>query len=766
MYFFAYPGKPDQISEPIETAAKFLNNTAFQVTTWKMLDIAGAFIRNEIIAKINQEEVFVADITRLNFNVTYEVAYAIGKGKPLLLVKNSSIKEAAPFIREVGIFDTIGWKEYTNSEELVKIIQAYIPKPLPISPIINTKVPVFFLDTKHKSDFITRITARIKKARLNFRSFDPNEQPRLSAYDAINHIAQSYGAVIPLLSETNEDYEVHNLRAAFLAGLADGMEKSLCLLQYAESPVPIDYRDFVKIYRVPEDINKYIADFAISMVEAFQDQEEIEEKPDISYLQKFDLGASSAENEMRTLKAYYLPTDEYRNVARGEVQLVVGRKGSGKSAIFLQIRDKERGRGANIVLDLKPDGYQLIKFKELVLQYLQEGTFQHTIMAFWEYILLLELTNKILVTDEKRYLTQSGLFEPYRELEQIYIQEAYTSEGDFTERMSILINNLTTSYKAKYGNSTNVRLSVPEITDLLYKNDIKELRNKVISYLKQKDKVWILFDNIDKGWPSTGLKHEDLIIIRTLIDATRQLQRQVDKERIDLFPVIFLRNDVYELLVAETSDRQKETKVRLDWVDPDLLRELIRLRIISSFGDDNEKFEKLWRNVCVSHYKGEETSQYLIERSLMRPRFLINLINACKSFAINLNHTKIEEDDIEKGFYSFSTDLLTDISYEIRDILPEAEDILYNFINCKVDMSKGELEEIINESISNSLLLEKIIDLLLWYGFIGIKINSHDIKYIYNMNYNMRLLKGLLKKNVNTTGYSINPAFWPALMIN
>jgi hypothetical protein len=646
------------------------------------------------------------------------------------------------------------------------IIQDYKPNFLQISSSINKKAPVYFLDTKHKTDFITRINARIKKARLNFRSFDPSEQPRLSAHDAINQISQSYGVVIPLLSETTEDYEIHNLRAAFLAGLAFGMEKATCLLQNGESPVPIDYRDLVNVYYVPEDINKYIADFANKIVEAYQDQEEVEVNPNISYLQKFDLGASSAENEMRTLKAYYLPTDEYRNVARGEAQLVVGRKGSGKSAIFLQIRDKERSKGSNVVLDLKPDGYQLLKFKELVLTYLQEGTFQHTIMAFWEYILLLELTHKILISDEKRYLTQSALFQPYQDLELIYSQEKYTSEGDFTERMSILINRLTTSYRTKFGNKTDVRLSVPEVTDLLYKNDIRELRNKVISYLKHKEKVWILFDNIDKGWPSTGLKHEDLIIIRSLIDATRQLQRQVDKERIDLYPVIFLRNDVYELLVADTADRQKESKVRLDWVDSDLLRELIRLRISSSFGNSGDSFDKLWRSVCVSHYKGEETSQYLIDRSLMRPRFLLNLINACKSFAINLNHTKIEEAEIEKGFYSYSTDLLTDIGYEIRDILPEAADILYNFISVDSDISLTLLEEIIIENIKSKDLFDKVVDMLLWYGFLGIKIEPHEIKYIYHMNYNMQLLKGILKKNQNKFVYSINPAFWPALMIN
>ena len=71
--------------------------------------------------------------------------------------------------------------------------------------------------------------------------------------------------------------------------------------------------------------------------------------------------------------------------------MVIGRKGSGKTAIFFQVRDRIRQRRQNVVLDLKPDGYQLLKFKESILSLLAQGTYEHTITAFWEYLILLEL---------------------------------------------------------------------------------------------------------------------------------------------------------------------------------------------------------------------------------------------------------------------------------------------------------------------------------------------------------------------------------------
>lgn len=436
--------------------------------------------------------------------------------------------------------------------------------------------------------------------------------------------------------------------------------------------------------------------------------------------------------------------------------------------MFLQIRDRERSRNRsqNIVLDLKPEGYKLVKFKEVMLSFLEEGTFQHTMTAFWEYVLLLEVCYKILEKDKKRHLNDHTLYEPYRQIADLYDIHKYHSEGDFSERLTFLIENIQESFNHKYGGREGVRLSSNEVTEILYQHDVRELEKIVMTYMSHKGVLWLLFDNIDKGWPTSGLEHKDLLIIRSLIDATRKIERQFGKQDLDVFTIVFLRNDVYELLVKETSDRGKEANVLLDWTDPDLLRELLRLRIVVNNFDDNATFDKVWPKICVSHYKGEETSQYLIERSLMRPRFLLNLIGQCKSCAVNLKHKLIESDDIQKGIEAYSIDLVTDIGYEINDIEPSAEDILYAFIDSKSEMKKEEIIDLMGDYGLADELKNKVFELLLWYGFIGIKRGIEETKYIYDFNYNMKLLMGVAKKGNSGGLYEIHPAFWPALMIN
>jgi len=293
------------------------------------------------------------------------------------------------------------------------------------------------------------------------------------------------------------------------------MGKAFRILQNGDEPVPLDYRDFVNVTYHPDDVNDHIADFASYVARAFQEKTEEKKLPERSFLKKLNLGSSSAENEMRDLNAYYLETDQYLKALRGEAHLVIGRKGSGKSAIFLQIRDieRDRNRSKNIVLDLKPDGYKLIKFKEKILKFLEEGTYLHTITAFWEYVLLLEICYKILEKDKKRHIHDHLLYDGYRALANIYNVDDYDSDGDFSERMSQLMEKVYSEYEFIYSGKEKVSLSSSDLTQLLYKHDVKALRQELLTYMEHKGTLWLLFDNIDNGWPTSGLEHNDLLII-------------------------------------------------------------------------------------------------------------------------------------------------------------------------------------------------------------------------------------------------------------
>lgn len=770
--FVAFPSLPAAIGNVIASTLDLLkaDQQRIHLDSWKENDIVGRFIVDPILNNISGSDTLVADITKLNFNVVFEIGYAIGRNKRVFLIKNSALVGDDTIIREVGIFDTLGYKSYENSSGLAELIRGIVNlDPLTFDPtVINSAAPVYVVLPQHKTDTEVRLVSRIKKARLQFRSFDSEEVGRMAAGEAMENVACSHGVIVPFLPESRVDSIVHNFRAAFVAGLSIAMDKTTLLLQEGEDPVPLDYRDFVKTFHTLDQINEHVADFSTEISARFQRVLPRISGKQKSFLERLNLGASAAENELQDLQNYYIETDEYRRSLRGEVRIVTGRKGAGKTALFVNLRNKLRADKSNVIVDLKPEGFQLIKFRERVLDYLEEGTKEHTITAFWEYLLLLEICYKLLEKDEQVHMRDNRLYEPYRKLAEAYKEDEYVSEGDFSERMLKLTQRIADDFKSSDSNQHSPQfLGTSQITELLYKHDLPTLRNRVVEYLEYKNELWLLFDNLDKGWPANGVTPEDVLALRCLIDAMAKTENDMRRRGITCHGTVFIRNDVYELLIATTPDRGKTTNITLDWTDPELLRELLRRRFVYTEKDlDNAtSFDDIWRQIAVTHIQGEETSQYLIDRSLMRPRAIIDLVRFCRSHAVNLGHERIEIADIEHGEETFSGTLLNNIDFEIQDILPDVPNLLYEFIESEEVVSGQAIETILAKSVGKTNV-EKILRLLLWYGFIGIIRENGETTYIYSVKYEMKRLQALIqKRGIEEISFRINPAFWRALEI-
>ena len=83
-------------------------NRAWELVPWEANDVAGYCLTDPVLERIGSADIILADITRLNFNVTYEIGYAIGKQKRVYLVRNKALTPDDKLVREVGIFDTLG----------------------------------------------------------------------------------------------------------------------------------------------------------------------------------------------------------------------------------------------------------------------------------------------------------------------------------------------------------------------------------------------------------------------------------------------------------------------------------------------------------------------------------------------------------------------------------------------------------------------------------------------------------------------------------
>mgnify|MGYP000583497179 CR=1 FL=1 len=103
--FVAYPSNPAQISQVLTDAIKRVNAYKGRLYTgWEENDIAGRSLTAPIFSGLNDAELLVADISVLNFNVTFEIGYAIGLGRRVVLIKSSEIRaEDTTLAGRIGI---------------------------------------------------------------------------------------------------------------------------------------------------------------------------------------------------------------------------------------------------------------------------------------------------------------------------------------------------------------------------------------------------------------------------------------------------------------------------------------------------------------------------------------------------------------------------------------------------------------------------------------------------------------------------------------
>jgi hypothetical protein len=752
--FFAYPDDIPIVHEAVTGAAEKSATSRLSIKPWKKMRIVGLKLDNLIRDEIRSADLLLADVTYPNFNVYYEMGYAAAVGKPVIPTLNIAVERAAKQVSELGLFDTIGWATYANSDELSEKLEDWqsIAWTTKYRRAKDHSQPLFLLDCLKKTDFRNHIVAAIENSHVRHRAYDPSEVPRLTAAQSIADISASAGCIIPILSNDIVDAERHNLRAAFLLGLAHGFDMEALAIQYGNGPSPTDYRDFITNSTFRKETFNHVEAYCGQTLIRNQEISARSSRNELGLLGQIDLGSPVAEYETQQLNAYFVKTAEFSRALRAEGAVVTGRKGSGKSAVYFQLmanltRDKRR-----CMVDLRPASHNLSEMRESLLGVVAVGVFDHTIAAFWQYVMLLEILLKIRESVLPRAKNDFSLQERIRAVEEEFKLDESVVAGDFTSRLSAAIELVVLSLRSAK-NDADVR---SQITNLLFERPIPRLREIIISFHDFFDEIVVLVDDLDKGWPPLQVERHDVSTIKHLIEVLNRIQRDLSRRSLSFKHIVFLRSDIYERLVEETSDRGKYNVIKVDWSDPEQLRHLLWERVTSSL--DSSHHEDAWRAVNPEVAPGLSAIDELIESSLRRPRFLIDLMERTLSFAINRGHAFVTDDDVREGRRQMSLYLVSDFAYEMRDIAGTPEDIFYSFIGSSDLLTEQEVGEIIRP-LDLNMNTDKVIELLLWYGFLGVIDSQNRPVFIYDRAYDYRRLEAERGEISDDVLYAINPAF-------
>jgi len=352
-------------------------------------------------------------------------------------------------------------------------------------------------------------------------------------------------------------------------------------------------------------------------------------------------GFEDAESEpIKRLREYYFKKDTFnRIVSELPIRILVGHKGTGKSALF-KVAIAEEQENENLPILIKPDDIaELGKSNENFLLRIRQ----------WKYGLIKIIGSKVL--------NEFGL----------YNDKTAGKLGQFGLKLISFVTETVSSLKGQVN---------------LQPTQIKLIDN----FLKTK-KIIVYLDDLDRGWQG---KKDDINRISALLNAIRDLAN----DNPGLLFKVSLRSDVYYLVRTsdESTDKIEGSVVWFKWSNHEILVLLIK-RILTYFGEkaDEELLMKTPQNHLRFHLdrvfepkfhgkgKWEDVSMHRILMSLTRkrPRDLVKLCSLAAQQAYSSGSSLIRTQHFQEIFEEYSQGRIQDTINEFRTELPQIERLIF-----------------------------------------------------------------------------------------
>lgn len=773
--FYAYSSHRGDLLEDIRNAVKVINKSGtIAVTTWEDLEIGGKFIIDGILEAIDKCDLFICDLTFLNFNVLYELGYAISKEKKIWISLNSSHANATSNYKSFQALTTIGYASYTNSKELVE--KFFTEMPHESSKNINVRANqldlnrnLIYLKCEENTSASNVVGSIIDKSKVPKKIDDPYEgsQP-LTWY--LNVLPNSLGVIIHFHnSETQLEKPISSGRKALVAGLSHGLGLKTLLLAHEPYNSPLDYHDTLNIHNNSSQCEGILNEFLGPIIEEYRESEDDfkEYRADQKALGKLSnliMGDYVAENENQDLLEYFLETAEYKEALSAQKVLFVGRKGTGKTANLLKLKNELSLDKRNFIITIQPQGHEFEGVLSVLTRLIHNSEQGHLIESIWKYLIYTETARQFY-----DFLESQPLHVQLSEDEKFFVdfvkQNVRFINADFTLRLENIVQNLKT-----INHTDTIEEQRLKVSEFLHDTMIKHLRDHLGKVLHKKEKVSILIDNLDKSWNDTadleklsGLLFGLLNVVHSITD---EFQKSSYKHvKVNLSLIVFLRSDIFSRIMNYAPERDKIPFKYLTWSEPRLLFRVIENRIdYSSNGVTSPSV--LWDKYFCKEVSGVPLKTFVENLILPRPRDIVFLFKTALQEAINKGHSKVEESDFKAAEYSYSEYALQSLFPENGGRVKNFESILYEFAGEKSVVSQEELIECL--SLSGEHDVNELIEILCEMTFLGQEIHEDKFEYYSEKRSTIitdKLAQRLSQRKNRSKRYQINPAFYAYLEI-
>lgn len=426
------------------------------------------------------------------------------------------------------------------------------------------------------------------------------------------------------------------------------------------------------------------------------------------------LGDVRAEHDSAMLDRAFYETPDYKTLLESpDRTIVVGRRGTGKSALAYRLRKHLTKADRTRVIHLSADEDQIIGLRPLIRLFGRDFRLVRAgARVAARYALLMEIANDL-----------SSLYKFGK------------SEG-----ADLLNRTLSKWNSSEYGFAVRLKNRLREllgegdpeenVSDLARRLEVKDIESAIENVLDSLNlNVTILIDRLDEGYEPDPI---GVGLVDGVVHAVSDVNTKYGRIR----PVVFLRDNIFRAVTTHDPDfsRGLEGQVlRLHWDEYALFNLVVgRLRI--AFEIKQENATRVWNQCTAKELQRKEGFRKCLRLTLYRPRDVLILLNSAFTTAAREDRAKIIDEDIDKTAKEISTNRLNDLKKEYSVIFPGLRYFVETFGNqdpeMDVERSCAHIEEVFQradtdpEVRQHMAILETPISVLrdlYSVGFIGVR---------------------------------------------
>jgi energy-coupling factor transporter ATP-binding protein EcfA2 len=283
-----------------------------------------------------------------------------------------------------------------------------------------------------------------------------------------------------------------------------------------------------------------------------------------------DLGTIDAEGDAR-LGDYFVTTPYVQSVYLGRRTLFLGRKGSGKSAVFTQLERilSDRGLQDRVeVVKITPDQYAWSALKS----YREQGILPEQAHSnAWKLTLAIEIAGRLSSSERQWSKETKGRVEI---LKSFLTSNFGELRPELVKSATAILRNLRSLNLSAFGFGLGVDVASPD--DIPITPAVISALYEVIGSIAQEQPILIGLDRLDDSWDGSP---ESQSLMIGLLKASKDINDEFGTPMLSargVRVITFLRSDIYDSLRFDDKDKHRATEQNILWTMTELSEMLQR----------------------------------------------------------------------------------------------------------------------------------------------------------------------------------------------